>query len=75
MTPTPKAVPRYPIATVWELKSVLSPIMDLTLVKLQLNLHEEHHTSHARNAQLQTPLQDQGQTDTSQEHHELVVFK
>lgn len=38
MTPTPKAVPRYPIATVCELKSVLSPIMDLTLVKLQLNL-------------------------------------
>ena len=27
------------MATVWELKSVLSPIIDRTLVKLQLNLH------------------------------------
>ena len=27
------------MATVWELKSVLSPSMHRTLVKLQLNLH------------------------------------
>ena len=29
------------MANVWELKSVLSPIMDRTLVKLQLNLHRQ----------------------------------
>ena len=43
MAPNPYAVPRYPIATVCELKSVLSASMHFTLVKLELNLHNCKH--------------------------------
>ena len=43
MAPNPYAVPRYPIATVCELKSVLSASMHFTLVKLELNLHSTKH--------------------------------
>ena len=43
MAPKPYAVPRYPIATVCELKSVLSASMHFTLVKLELNLHNCKH--------------------------------
>ena len=43
MAPNPYAVPRYPIATVCELKSVLSASMHFTLVKLALNLHKSKH--------------------------------
>ena len=42
---SPYAVPIYPIATVCELKSVLSASMHFTLVKLELNLHSFKHVN------------------------------